>query len=241
MTRTAGSRPSRRCGSAARRTRTALHSVPSSAFCQAASSRSSNRPGGGPPELTTSRSSPPNASTAADTAAAGPSAVDRSAGTARASSRAASASSRSPPREIRPTWAPSARRIVAIAPPRPPLPPPMSARAPSSPRSIGVMVAGRVHRPSGLARSGAGAGARLWLVEPRRIDLDDDRPRDVAGLEGSSRRYLPGGQRSIASLRLSSAIATMVKWLGQSDAGETTSRASFAPSVVRNTPIPVTR
>ena len=76
----AGSRPSRRCGSAARSTRNALHSVPSIAFCQAASSRSSNRPGGGPPELTTSRSSPPKAATAARDRGRGPSGVDRSAG-----------------------------------------------------------------------------------------------------------------------------------------------------------------
>ena len=87
MTRTAGSRPSRRCGSEARRSRRELHSVPSMAACQVASSTSSNRPGGGPPELTTSRSRPPNASTAVATAVAGPSGVDRSAGTASAPSR----------------------------------------------------------------------------------------------------------------------------------------------------------
>ena len=103
MTSTAGSRPSRRCGSAARRSRTALHSVPSMAVCQAASSTSSNRPAGGPPELTTSRSRPPNASTAAATAAAGPSGVERSAGTASAPSRSAAASSRSLGRAVRPT------------------------------------------------------------------------------------------------------------------------------------------
>ena len=92
MTRIAGSRPARRWGRAARSSRIALHSVPSMAACQAASSSSSKRPGGGPPELTTRRSRPPNAATPAPRPrAAGPSGVDRSAGTARASSRAAAA------------------------------------------------------------------------------------------------------------------------------------------------------
>ena len=135
-TRIAGSRPARRCGRAARSRRIALHSVPSMAVCQAASSSSSKRPGGGPPELTTRRSSPPKAATAVSTAAAGPSGVDRSAGTARPPSRAAAASSFSPGRPIRPVLAPSAPSVSAIAPPSPPLPPPMSARAPVSPRSI---------------------------------------------------------------------------------------------------------
>ncbi len=82
ITRMAGSRPSRRAGRAARTSRIVLHRVPSMALVQAASSRSAKRPGGGPPVLTTRRSRPPRAATVPVTAAAGPSGVERSAGTA---------------------------------------------------------------------------------------------------------------------------------------------------------------
>ena len=80
----AGSRPWRRCGSAAREQPDGAPERAVDGLLQAASSRSSKRPGGGPPELTTSRSRPPKAATAAATASAGPSGVDRSAGRATA-------------------------------------------------------------------------------------------------------------------------------------------------------------
>ena len=67
ITRIAGSSLSRRCGSAARISRSALRSVPSIAVSQACSSSSSNPPSGGPPLLTSSRSRPPNRSTAVET------------------------------------------------------------------------------------------------------------------------------------------------------------------------------
>ena len=86
ITRIAGRSLSRRCGSAARISRSVLRSVPSIALSQVCSSRSSNPPSGGPPLLTSRRSRPPNRSTAVETAVAGPSAVARSAGTAVAAS-----------------------------------------------------------------------------------------------------------------------------------------------------------
>jgi hypothetical protein len=99
------------------------------------SSRAAKLPGGGPPELTTSPSRPPRASTAAWTAAAGPSEVVKSAGTAVPPIRAAIASRSSDARATVATCAPSAATASAIAAPRPRLAPPTMIRLPSSPRS----------------------------------------------------------------------------------------------------------
>jgi hypothetical protein len=138
----------RRWGSAARMRRTALWSVPSMARCQVSSSRSAKRPSGGPPLLTSITSRPPKASTAADTAAAGPSGVARSTGTAVAAIWSAARSSRSEALAATATRAPSARSAAATAAPSPELPPPTSARAPSSPRSISRRLAAQSGDPT---------------------------------------------------------------------------------------------
>lgn len=60
-------RLARRCGKAARTIRTTLSSSRSKAFCQAASSKLSNAPPGGPPLLLTRTSNPPKRATAVAT------------------------------------------------------------------------------------------------------------------------------------------------------------------------------
>src|SRR5207302_3182101 len=69
----------RMCGRTRRVRRTAEKSVMPTAFCHAASSRSSKRPGGGPPALETRTSIVPNLSTAVFTSFWQPSAVPTSA------------------------------------------------------------------------------------------------------------------------------------------------------------------
>ena len=142
-------------------------------------------------------------------------------------SRSAAAWSFSPGRPISPVRAPSSRSACAIAPPSPPLPPPTSARASVSPRSIVVVsgageagVAGRV-LGDGEASASAGDGSETEIAIDRLM---------APGSNERSRRYCPAGQWSMASRPVSSAIPMTVKWLGHCDSGLTTSSGCSEPS-----------
>ena len=132
----------RMIGSASRVRRTAEKSVRSTAFCQAASSRSSNRPGGGPPAFTMRMSTVRYFATAVCTNDSQPSLVARSAAIGRTSpfvlrtiSSAAAVMAPSSRLHIA-TFAPSRANSSAIARPRPLLAAATSAILPERPRSI---------------------------------------------------------------------------------------------------------
>ena len=196
MTRIAGSRPSRRCGRAARRSRIALHSVPSMAVCQAASSSSSNRPGGGPPELTTSRSRPPNAcDRRRDGRRPGrPASTGRPGRRAREPRRPRRRADRSAGRSARPGL-PRRAASAAIAPPSPPLPPPTSARAPASPRSIATVLTRPAPRDGDARRSRSTATPRLGRL-PAPTTISIERSRRPASMTRGRAGTRPAGQVS---------------------------------------------
>ena len=102
-------------------------------------------------------------------------------GTASASSAAARASSRSLGRATSPTVAPSARRTVATAPPRPPLPPPPGRERPSAPGPSSS--AGR--------RRGGGRRGRWRGLGRQRVDDDLERPDDPFRVRSGA----PSGRR----------------------------------------------
>ncbi len=128
MTRMAGERPSCKWGRDDRIRRIADKRVASIAVCHASSSRSAKDPLGGPPEFTTSRSSRPKRCTAAATAAAAPSAEDRSATTSMSPGVLAAIDPSPAVLETRATVAPSAASASAIAAPSPRLAPPTRAQ-----------------------------------------------------------------------------------------------------------------
>ena len=113
-----------------------LSRVPAIARSQAASSSAANDPCGGPPVLTSRPSRPPRAATASRTAAAGPSAVDRSTGIGMPPSGWSVAVRACRSRAAPATRAPSAPRARTAAAPSPWLPPPTRNRRSVSPRSI---------------------------------------------------------------------------------------------------------
>src|SRR6266542_2681350 len=179
------------CGSARRVRRTAEKRVRSTAFCHAASSRSSNRPGGGPPAFTIMMSRAWKDPRAFWTNTSQPSRVARSAAIGRMflfpvfrwMSSAAEAIADSSRLHIA-TFAPSRANSSAMARPSPFDAAATSATFPLSPRSIGH----RVPRRSPAATGGR-PGRRLRLDRLRYHRHPESLGR-IAAVAAARRRHI---------------------------------------------------
>src|SRR5687767_1931168 len=210
----------RSSGSASRVSRTADIRVSSTAACHFASSRSSKRPGGGPPAFTMSESMAPNFATASRTKRSQPAVVARSATIGSVCAPVLSATSRAalpiaPSSRLHmATFAPSRPNSSAIARPSPLLAAATSTVLPFSPRSISLPLCPGPGSTSSAPAPGDPCGSlgrsprspederyELLELELQSIRLVEPRPlieRDGALARPEHEQLEPPGRRPLA-------------------------------------------